>query len=137
MHPKQIIMVGTMAFAITIGFTLLKEDPEVQAASTATTQERITISSYTSTQDTPASFEQAIGTSSDEEVFDALYNGKSLADIATDHQQDAQGVIDLQVAQMTEQLSDRLASGSITPSMYYAQLAELPSIISESVYGHK
>ncbi|WP_442601964.1 hypothetical protein [Paenibacillus sp. KN14-4R] len=146
MHPKQFIMVGTMAFAITIGFTFWKEDNQVHAASiqlvkvdTQTTdkQEELTsVSPYTDLNNNE-SFKMTLGASSDEDIYDALYDGKTLADIAAGNNQDVQSIINLQVAEMTAQLDERLASGSITPTVYHAQKSELSSIITDSVYGHK
>lgn len=73
--------------------------------------------------------------SSEEDIYTAQYNGYSLADIAKANQVDVQKVIELQLAELTEQLQMRLFNGSITPEQYLAQRAELPEIISKSVYA--
>jgi hypothetical protein len=73
--------------------------------------------------------------SSEEDIYKAQYNGFSLADIARANQVDVQKVIELQLAELTEQLEVRLFNGSITPEQYLAQRAELPEIISKSVYA--
>lgn len=59
-------------------------------------------------------FLEALGAGSDEEVHDALINGKSLAAISDDNNKDIQVIIDLQLAEMTAQLDSRLACGSLT-----------------------
>jgi hypothetical protein len=71
--------------------------------------------------------------SSDEELYDALYDGKSLHTIAAENGGNIDSVINLQVNQLTEQLEGRLASGSITVQQYTAQKAELREIVSQSV----
>ncbi|MNC78493.1 hypothetical protein D3C75_1307140 [compost metagenome] len=54
-------------------------------------------------------------------------------DIAEENGGNIAGVIDLQVSQLTEQLNQRLASGSITRQQYTAQKAELKEIVTQSV----
>ncbi|MGQ3480066.1 MULTISPECIES: hypothetical protein [unclassified Paenibacillus] len=76
-----------------------------------------------------------LGISSDEQLYDALYNGQTLADIALTNKRDAQAVIDLQVAQLTEQLDQRLANNSITLEQYQAHKAELTQVVAKSVFG--
>ncbi|MGY5484025.1 hypothetical protein [Paenibacillus sp. ALE2] len=78
---------------------------------------------------------KALGISSDEQLYDALYNGQTLADIAQTHNQDAQAIVDLQVAQLTEQLDQRLANKSITLEQYQAHKAELTQVVAKSVFG--
>ncbi len=78
---------------------------------------------------------RTLGISSDEQLYDALYNGQTLADIAQAHNQDAQAIVDLQVAQLTEQLDQRLANNSITPEQYQAHKAELTQVVAKSVFG--
>lgn len=70
---------------------------------------------------------------SDEELYDALYEGKSLRNIAEEHGGNVTQVINLQVKQLTQQLEARLASGSITPQQFNAQKAELREIVAQSV----
>ncbi|MDD9270932.1 hypothetical protein ACFPES_28180 [Paenibacillus sp. GCM10023248] len=76
-----------------------------------------------------------LGLVSEDEIYNAQYNGRSLADIAQANHVDVQKVIDLQLAELTEQLQERLFSGSITPEQYQAHHAELPEIIMRSVYA--
>lgn len=76
---------------------------------------------------------KALNQPTDEDLYDALYDGKSLQDIASEQNTDIEDVIDLQVTQLTEQLDSRLASGSITAEQYAAHKAELRDIVTESV----
>lgn len=76
-----------------------------------------------------------LGLASEEDIYNAQYNGQSLADIAQANHVDVQKVIDLQLAELTEQLNERLSCGSITPEQYQAHHAELPEIIMRSVYA--
>lgn len=73
--------------------------------------------------------------SSDEDIYNAQYNGESLADIAKANKVDVQKIIELQLTELTEQLNLRVSSGSITPEQYEAQRAELREIITKSVYA--
>ncbi|WP_340020910.1 hypothetical protein MHI24_18025 [Paenibacillus sp. FSL K6-1096] len=74
-----------------------------------------------------------LNTSSDEELYDELYEGKSLQAIAEENGGNVTQVINLQVKQLTQQLEARLASGSITPQQFTAQKAELREIVAQSV----
>ncbi|SDO72334.1 hypothetical protein SAMN04487897_12067 [Paenibacillus sp. yr247] len=76
-----------------------------------------------------------LGLSSEEDIYNAQYNGQSLADIAKANKVDVQKVIELQLSELTEQLNARLSSGSITSEQYQAQREELPEIIIKSVYA--
>ncbi len=80
-------------------------------------------------------FLSTLGADSDEDVYDDLYEGGSLADTARRNNKSPQAVIDLQVAQMNELLTQRLIDGSITPDTYRAQKEELTELIVKSVYG--
>lgn len=130
MSPKHIIIVGTMVFVITIGG--LTKSPEARGSASILQSE--TELSLNTTED---DFLQALGASSDEEVYEALYNGKSLADVADEHHKDVKNIIRLQVAELTEQLNARLAAGSLTPEVYQAQKSELEDIVTKSAYGIK
>jgi hypothetical protein len=125
MNPKRIIVVGTMVVAITLGGSSWSN--------------KINASSLTGSHNATASVKddllQILKVSSDEEIYKAIYDGKSLADIANDNQVDVNNVIDLQVAQLTEQLDLRLASGSLTLQHYEEQKSELRDIITRSTYG--
>jgi hypothetical protein len=129
-----------MAFAITIGGGLWSEEANANApllpldASGASNKSEPTALSVDSDKSvTQDPFLEVLGAASDEEVVDALYNGQSLADIAAANDKDIQPIIDLQIAQLTQQLNNRLAEGSIPLQVYQAQLLELPDIVASSV----
>lgn len=128
MTPKQIIIVSTMALVISIGALTQNEKSEASASAHSLDKSNAKMT----VQD---DLHRVLGVSSDEEIYDALYNGKSLADIAMEHNMDVQNVIDLQTAQLSEQMDLRLASGSLTPEQYESQKSELRDIITNSVYG--
>lgn len=77
---------------------------------------------------------EALNQSSDEELYVSLHEGKSLYDIASDQGRDIENVIDLQMKQLTQQLDDRLRSGSITTEQYVVYKQELKEIVEQSVF---
>ncbi|MCL6604070.1 MAG: hypothetical protein K6T94_14470 [Paenibacillus sp.] len=124
MNIKRVMIVGTMVVAMSFG---------------GTNWGKLTVSaspiakwSNTSVADNDELLE-ALNQSSDEELYEALYDGKSLQDIATSHNGNITAVIDLQVAQLTKQLQLRLASGSISEQQFTMQKAELREIVAQSV----
>jgi hypothetical protein len=125
MNPKRIIIVGTMVVAMTLGGSSWSN--------------KIRASSVTESHNVAAAAKddllQILKVSSNEEIYNAIYDGKSLADIANDNQVDVNNVVDLQIAQLTEQLDLRLASGNLTLQQYEAQKSELRDIITRSTYG--
>jgi hypothetical protein len=134
MNAKQFLWIGTMSFVITISMAMKGEDA---SASTLTAPYNKIKEASLASQDLAIkdTFHQALGVSSEEEVFDALYNGQSLSDIAKANNADVQNVIDLQVAQLTSQLDQRYAAGSLPPESYEAQKSELADIITKSAYA--
>jgi hypothetical protein len=124
MNPKRSIIIGTMVVAMTLGGS--------------TWSNKVSASSITETHSAAAAVKddlsQILKVSSDEEIYNAIYDGKSLADIANHNQVDVNNVVDLQVAQLTEQLDLRLASGSLTLQQYEEQKSELKDIITRSTY---
>ncbi|MDP4099306.1 hypothetical protein OIN60_21555 [Paenibacillus sp. P96] len=123
---KRIIMFSTLAIAISIGESL---GSSTASASTAVKPKQ---------QETKAVKEdivQVLGLSSDEELYNALYDGKTMADIASESGVDLDQAIRLQVAELTAQLNQRFAQGSITWEQYAAQKAELTEIVTRSVHG--
>lgn len=141
MDPKRILMASAMAFAITFGTILCNE--EANAGTAVVPHDKAGAQGKTKPTDPQAQqvvendpLHYALGVSSEEELYDALYKGHSLADIAHHNDKEIQGVIELQVSELTEQLDKRLLNGSITPSTYQAQIAELNDIVTKSVYGY-
>ncbi|WP_063891888.1 hypothetical protein [Paenibacillus sp. Soil787] len=124
MKRKQMLMIHTMALTLSMGGTRwidpLRANPIANKQNTVPIKEDLL---------------HVLGLSSEEDIYIAQYNGLSLADMAKANQVDVQKVIELQLAELTEQLNLRLSSGSITPEQYEAQRAELPEIIIKSVYA--
>jgi 3-oxoacyl-ACP reductase-like protein len=139
MKAKNVIVASTMAATITIGGTLLggKSAPASAAASLpAAVQAAAGAAAAAATPERKKDdFLEALGKSSDEEIDVALYQGKTLADIAEESGRSPQAVIDLQVAELTRQLKERLAGGMLPPDVCEAQIRELPEIVARSVYG--
>ncbi|RAV02037.1 hypothetical protein DQG13_10995 [Paenibacillus sp. YN15] len=78
---------------------------------------------------------QAIGEDADSVIYDALLEGKTLAEVANEHGADVDSLIRHQVAQLAAQLDERLAAGSISEDIYAAQREELYDIVARSVHG--
>jgi hypothetical protein len=136
MNPKRIIIVGTVAIAITISAGMFGNDASANTLSISIDKSgnhNKTKSNDTNTAITE-DITQVLGLTSNEELYESLYTGSSLADIAETNQVPLQNVIDLQVAELTKQLDDRLADGSITPVTYLLQKSELPDIVTESIH---
>lgn len=127
MSPKQIVLVGTMAIVITFGAML--QEHHADAAPVWCAADKPTKSQA---QD---DFFERIGAASEGAVYEDLYAGKSLADICEANQKPVEPLIELQVAQLSEQLDQRLSSGSISFEQYTAHQEELYALVAASVYG--
>ncbi|MFD1887430.1 hypothetical protein [Paenibacillus wenxiniae] len=121
-------MISTLLLGIAISSLLLGDQANAQAAVKTSTG-----SAVVRQQQDP--FLSTLGADSDEDVYDELYEGSSLADTARRNNKSPQAIIDLQVAQMNDLLTQRLIDGSITPDTYRAQKEELTELITKSVYG--
>lgn len=122
---KKIVLVGTMVIAITVGGV---------SWNTYVSASPITLPLIT-TVPVKEDLLHVLNLSSDEELYNALYEGNTLAEVAHDHHVDVQKIINLQVAELTAQIDLRYASGSLTPQQYEDQKAEVRDIITKSVYG--
>lgn len=128
---KKVVIIGTMAFVITINPSL---SGFLTSLAFAANPSRL--SSLSNTAELPQDeLAELLGMSSDKEVYDALLEGQSLADIAETHGQDADSVVQLQMEQLQEQLLQRRSQGYLTQEAYEQQLRELPDIIADSVHG--
>jgi hypothetical protein len=141
MNPKRIIIVSTMAIVITISAGLTTENASANTSSVSFGKSgdynKIKeISSPTPDANTAIKEDitQVLGLTSNQELYDALYSGNSLATIAENNNVAIQDVIDLQVAELSAQLDSRFASGSISPITYLLQKLELPDIIAKSIH---
>ena len=126
MNIKRVVIVGTMVVALSFGGTSWGGKLIVSASPVAKW-------SSTSVADSDELLD-ALNQSSDEELYEALYEGKSLQDIAAEQGGNIAAVISLQVSQLTKQLELRLASGSITKQQYEVQQAELRDLVTRSVH---
>lgn len=122
---KKIVIVGTMVFAITVGG--VSWNSHVSASP-------ITLSLNT-TVPVKEDLLHVLELSSNEELYNALYEGSTLAELAGDQNVDIQKVINLQVAELTAQIDLRYASGNLTLQQYEEQKSEVRDIITQSVYG--
>ncbi|OKP99481.1 SHOCT domain-containing protein [Paenibacillus sp. P46E] len=124
MNIKRVMIVGSMIVAISFGGTtwgkpIANASPVAKWSATNVAEKDDLL--------------EALNQSSDQELYDALYDGKSLKDIAVENGGNIGSIINLQVNQLTQQLDQRLASGSITRQQYTAQKAELQEIVTQSV----
>ncbi|MBD2864584.1 hypothetical protein [Paenibacillus oceani] len=133
MNPKQIIIAGTIAIVISISTVFQNE--EANASLGLPGQADSVHTRDSSRPEIGASLQHVLGGLSDEEIHDALYNGRTLADLAEEQRVDVEDVIDLQVAELSQQLTSRLTSGSITAEQYETHQAELREMITKSVHG--
>ncbi|MDF2960464.1 MAG: hypothetical protein K0S39_2199 [Paenibacillus sp.] len=132
MNPKQILIVGTMVLTITVTVTF---GGEIWGRGTGSSSLIENFDGHNGEMALKDDFLQVLGVSSDEEVYYSLLDGKSLANIADENHKGVQDIINLQIAELTEQLDRQLANGSIHPSVYQAQKEELADIVRKSVYG--
>lgn len=153
MNAKRMLAICTIAIMLTIGSgfrsneasaseVLLKGDFYGDSASADSeadnTEAAAAVAAGSRSGDTRAEaapFLSMLGAGSEEEVWDALYNGGSLASIAAANGKDVGELIDSQAAELSEQLRQRLLAGSITLEQYKAQRAEVYSLVASSAYG--
>lgn len=126
MNIKRVMIVGTMIVAMSFGGTAWGK-PALHTLPVA----KWSTSDVADTDELLDALN--LNPTSDEELYDALYDGKSLRNIAEENGGNVTQIINLQVKQLTQQLEARLASGSITPQQFNAQKAELREIVTQSV----
>lgn len=130
MNIKHVVIIGTMAFVITLGNNLTG-----CFISSSTVASPFKLLNLNHTPDSEGdAFNDVLGLTTDDAAYNALLEGKSLADIAESNQQDISGVVELQIRQMQEQLNQRLLQGSLSQQSYDEQMKELPTIIESSVH---
>src|SRR5437016_5786978 len=98
MNPKRIIIISTMAIVITISAGIRNEENVNYNSLDKSDTNNITKETNQLIQNViiKDDLHHVLGVSSDEEIHDALYSGKSLANIAEDNNMDVQNVINLQ-----------------------------------------
>lgn len=126
MNIKRVMIVGTMIVAMSFGGTAWGK-PALHTLPVA----KWSTSDVADTDELLDALN--LNPTSDEKLYDALYDGKSLRNITEENGGNVTQVINLQVKQLTQQLEARLASGSITPQQFNAQKAELREIVAQSV----
>ncbi|OMF98249.1 hypothetical protein BK147_10345 [Paenibacillus sp. FSL R7-0337] len=126
MNIKRVMIVGTMIVAMSFGGTAWGK-PALHTLPVA----KWSTSDVADTDELLDALN--LNPTSDEELYDALYDGKSLRNIAEENGGNVTRVINLQVKQLTQQLEARLASGGITLQQFNAQRAELREIVAQSV----
>jgi hypothetical protein len=146
MNAKRMLMIVTLAMMLTVaggmrggeasasGLTP-KSDTYGDCSPTGLSSSSSSRTQEKSAADAKDSFLTRLGAGSEEEVWEALHGGLSLADIAAVHGREVEPLIDDQVAELTEQLKQRLLSGNLTLEQYKALKAEVPSLITDSAYG--
>ncbi|WP_020620040.1 hypothetical protein [Paenibacillus daejeonensis] len=125
MNPKQFMIAGTMAFAVTIRSVMGREQHGERYPDCAPLKGLNCKRS--------ADMTHLLGVSS-EKIKDRLYAGDSLADIAVQQHADIEELIDLQVQEMTELMKQRVRNGSLSSSAYRMQCAEIRDILRQSAY---
>lgn len=125
MNIKRVMIVGTMVVAMSFG--------GINWNKTTANASPVAKWSTTGVADKDELLE-GLKQVSDEELYEALYDGKSLHDIAADNDGNIGSVINLQISQLTKQLDLRLAKGNITAQQYTAHKAELREIVTQSTF---
>ena len=133
MNVKRMFVIGTMAAAISFSSGIGSEKANADPLDRSNI---LHIAQSGEKSGTPKDdLQQLLGVSSDQQIYDALYEGMSLADIASANHTDVQHVIDLQVGELKAQLDERLASGSLSQADYDLQKSELTELITASIYA--
>ncbi len=133
MNPKRMFMIATLAVALTLGSLGTSSDTRASAAAELmNVADRAEAESPVASED---DFLQVLGASSDDDVYEQLQSGMSLAAIADRNQSDVRQLIQLQTTQMQQLLQDRLLQGQISFAEYESQLEELESLLTESAHA--
>nr|WP_154896012.1 SHOCT domain-containing protein [Paenibacillus xylanexedens] len=127
MNIKRVMFVGTMIVTMSFAGTAWSK-----SAISPIPLTEWSIVSINTKDDNKDELLTALNHSSEEDLYQDLYAGKSLQTIADENDGDFSQVVALQVNQLRQQLDDRLASGSITQEQYEAQHAEIEQIVLES-----
>ncbi|WJH35679.1 hypothetical protein N6H14_06795 [Paenibacillus sp. CC-CFT747] len=131
MNPKQILIISTMAFTITVGGTLCSDRTKASAPDKPETQ--LAKASAAPSLPDRKDLTGLLGMTG-EELREELYGGRSLADVAEARRVGVQEVVGLQMAELTAQLEERCAAGSLTPAQLEAYKAELPELLAASAH---
>lgn len=125
---KRIWIIGTLALGITLGSGLAGGKVEAEALYRETPP-----SSSDEATNKPNAFLYALGAQSEQQVYDLMYEGLSLREIAVLGGGSEDELAALQVRELEQQLEQRLAEGQITKEAYIAYKAELPELVAASL----
>ncbi|MHA0856429.1 hypothetical protein [Paenibacillus sp. CMAA1364] len=122
---KKIMIVGSLVFAITVGGASWNSQASASPL----------MLSFPTIAPIKEDLIDILKLSSDEELYNELYDGSTLADLAQTNDVDINRVINLQVAELTTFIDERYAQGSLTLDQYEQQKSEVRDVITHSVYG--
>lgn len=129
---KKVVIIGTMALVIIINPQFSGYLTSLAYIANSSKESSL---AHSSGQE-ESELDRLLGISSEQEVYDALLEGQSLAELAEANGQLPQQVVDLQVKQLQEQLLQRVNEGTLTQEAYELQVSELPELLANSVYGN-
>ena len=133
---RRMMMIGTVAFAITISSGVWSNHANANLSLSLKELETQKVLSKKQGEDKRELY-QVLNMNSEEELYDALCDRLSLAEIAESRQVDVQKIIDLQASELMELTDIRLANGHLTLHEYATLATEIPDIIRTSVYGEQ
>jgi hypothetical protein len=129
MNIKKIVIVGTMAFVITLSPVFSGYSSTDVALNPAQQADQSTDRN----EDDRDPVIEALGLNNEEALYEDLLQGHSLTDIALKEDKNIDQVIQLQVTQLKEQIHSRFIEGSLSEEQYLQQIDEVPDIIASSV----
>ncbi|WP_339241134.1 hypothetical protein MKX40_09860 [Paenibacillus sp. FSL R5-0517] len=127
MNMKRVIIIGTMFVTMSFAGTAWG-----QSAISPIPTAKWSIVDLDPGEGSSDELLSALNQSSEEDLYQKLYNGKSLRTITEENRGNWDEVIAIQVRQLREQLDERLASGSISSKQHAAQQAELEALVTQS-----
>ncbi|MBP2001963.1 hypothetical protein J2Z69_003019 [Paenibacillus shirakamiensis] len=141
MHPKRLMVSGTIAVVISMGTALHTDhaiaSPLLKSLSICVDKIKPDKASKLNEASMQDPLLSALGATSHEELYDAVYSGQSLATVAVNNKKDVQSIIDLQTNELAQQLQARYLSGSLSLEQYLVHQQELPELIRSSVHGER
>ncbi|MDO3412707.1 hypothetical protein QWJ34_23270 [Saccharibacillus sp. CPCC 101409] len=127
---KRIWIIGTLALGITLGSGFGGGRVEAEAVYRETPP-----ASADNNHAGPDAFLHALGAAAEQDVYELMYEGLSLREIAVLGGGSEEQLIALQVRELEQQLEERLQGGRIGKEAYIAYKAELPEIVAKSIAG--
>ncbi|MDT9718975.1 hypothetical protein QVE09_08675 [Paenibacillus sp. ClWae2A] len=127
MNMKRVIIIGTMIVTMSFAGTAWG-----QSAISPIPTAKWSIVDLDTREGSSDELLSALNQPSEADLYQELYNGKSLRTITEENNGDLDEVIAIQVRQLREQLDERLASGSISSEQHAAQQAELEELVTQS-----